>query len=143
MSTLSPNTIEIVKATAAPLKENGEKITSRMYEILFSKYPETKELFSEADHQPSKLANAVIAYAQNIEHLEKLGGAIEQIAAKHVETLVKPEHYPLVGESLLVAIKEVLGDAATDEVINAWSEAYFFLGDILIHREEEMYAEQA
>lgn len=41
---------------------------------------------------------------------------------------------------LLKAIKNVLGDAATDDVIEARKEVYFYLGDILIAREKELYA---
>lgn len=33
-----------------------------------------------------------------------------------------------------------VGDAATPEVLEAWKEAYFFLADILIAREKELYA---
>lgn len=65
------------------------------------------------------------------------------MAQRHVKTNVKPEHYPMVGVSLLQAIKDVLGDAATDDVIEAWKEAYFFLGDILIAREKELYSVEA
>ena len=71
---------------------------------------------------------------------EALGKAVDTMAQRHVKTHVKPEHYPMVGTSLLEAIKDVLGDAATDDVINAWKEAYFFLGDILIAREKDIYA---
>jgi nitric oxide dioxygenase len=46
----------------------------------------------------------------------------------------------MVGVSLLQAIQDVLGDAVTEDVINAWKEAYFFLADILIAREKEIYA---
>ncbi|SFG17957.1 hypothetical protein SAMN05518801_10980 [Novosphingobium sp. CF614] len=35
----------------------------------------------------------------------------------------------------------MLGDAATDEVLSAWGEAYWFLADILIGKETELYAE--
>ena len=141
---LSQSTIDICKATAPVLKEHGEAITTRMYEILFSTYPEAKKLFSDApENQHKKLAASIVAYAANIDNLEALAGAVEVMAKRHVQTKVKAEHYPMVGESLLKAIKDVLGDAATDDVINAWSEAYFFLGDILIKREAELYAEQA
>jgi hemoglobin-like flavoprotein len=37
---------------------------------------------------------------------------------------VTPEQYDIVGANLLWAIKEVLGDAATPQVISAWGEAY-------------------
>jgi len=137
---LSAKTIEICKATAPVLTEHGEAITTRMYEILFANYPETKELFGEApENQHKKLASAIVAYASNIDNLEVLGKAVETMAQRHVKTNVKPEHYPMVGVSLLEAIKDVLGDAATDDVLNAWKEAYFFLGDILISRENVIY----
>jgi hemoglobin-like flavoprotein len=54
---------------------------------------------------------------------------------------VKAEHYPLVANALLPAIRDVLGDAATDEVLGAWGEAYWALADILIGKEEVLYAE--
>jgi len=137
---LSPRTIEIVKATAAPVKVNAEAITTRMYEILFADFPETKVLFEGSDpDQHKKLAAAVAAYAANIDNLEVLGAAVEKMAAAHVNRNIKPEHYPMVGVSILKAIKDVLGDAATDEVLDAWKEAYFFLADILIAREKELY----
>ena len=139
---LSEKTIEICKATAPVLTEHGEAITTRMYEILFSSYPEVKALFGEApEDQHKKLASAIVAYASNMDNLEVLGKAVEVMAQRHVKTKVKPEHYPMVGVSLLQAIKDVLGDAATDDVIEAWKEAYFYLGDILIAREKELYAQ--
>jgi len=138
---LSEKTIEIVKATAAPVAANAEAITTRMYEILFETHPELQELFKDAQaDQHKKLAVAVSAYAANIDNLGALTKAVEKMAATHVRVHVKPEHYPMVGVSLLGAVKDVLGDAATDDVIEAWKEAYFFLADILIAREKELYA---
>ena len=138
---LSQKTIEICKSTAPVLQEHGEAITSKMYEILFKHFPDTKELFGEApEDQHKKLAGAILAYANNIDNLGVLAKAVEGMAQKHVKTNVQPEHYPIVGLSLLEAIKQVLGDAATDEVLEAWKEAYFYLADILIAKEKELYA---
>lgn len=138
---LTSKTQEICKATAPVIEEHGEAITTRMYEILFKNYPETRALFSEApENQHTKLASAIAAYAANIDNLGAMDKAVETMAKRHVKTNVKPEHYPMVGTSLLQAIKDVLGDAATDEVLDAWKEAYFFLGDILIQREKELYS---
>lgn len=138
---LSLQTIQIVKATAAPVSANSEAITKRMYEILFENYPETKILFQDADpDQHKKLAGAVSAYAANIDNLDVLAKAVEKMATTHVKTKVQAQHYPMVGLSLLSAVKDVLGEAATEEVLEAWKEAYFFLADILINREKELYA---
>jgi nitric oxide dioxygenase len=112
-----------------------------MYEKLFSAHPEAKELFKDAEpDQYKKLANAVYAYAANIDNLEVLGKGIETMVNAHVKTNVQPMHYPWVGEAILGAIKDVLGDAATDEVLTAWKEAFFFLADVLIAKEKEAYA---
>lgn len=139
---LSPTTIETVKATIPVLKEYGLDITTRMYDVLFEKYPETRALFSSAPgDQPKILAGAVAAYAMNIDNLEVLGDAVGKMAAAHVRTNVKPEHYPMVGDALLTAMTDVLGDAATPEILDAWKEAFFFLGDILIAKEKELYAD--
>ena len=138
---LSQKTVQIVKATAVPVAANAEAITTRMYEILFQTHPETKEFFKDADpDQHKKLAGAVSAYAANIDNLGVLSAAVEKMAATHVKVKVLPEHYPLVGVALLSAVKDILGDAATDEVLEAYKEAYFFLADILIAREKELYA---
>ncbi len=66
---------------------------------------------------------------------------MERIAQKHVALHILPEHYPYVGRALLGALRDVLEQAATEEVIAAWAEAYEFLADILIRREAELYDE--
>lgn len=138
---LSENTVNIVKATAPVVSQHAESITYKMYEILFDKHPELKELFKDADpDQHKKLAAAVSAYAANIDNLAVLKSAVEKMAQTHVRIKVQPEHYPIVGTSILEAIKEVLGDDATPEILQAWQEAYFFLADVLIAREKELYA---
>ena len=141
---LSAETKAIVKSTAPALQQHGLAITTRMYERLFTD-PDVKAMFDQAaqqsGEQPKRLAGAILAYAQNIDKLEALTAPVMRMAARHVETGVKAEHYPLVANALLPAIRDVLGDAATDEVLGAWGEAYWALADILIGKEEVLYAE--
>ena len=143
---LSEQTIAIVKATAPVLQEHGVAITTRMYERLFVN-EDVRALFDQAaqasGEQPRRLAAAILGYAQNIDKLQNLTPAVARMVERHVETGVKPEHYPLVAEALLPAIRDVVGEAATDEVLAAWGEAYGFLADILIGKERERYALQA
>jgi len=140
-SALTDERKKLVKETAPVLKEKGEAVTTRMYEVMFSNYPDAKALFKNApNNQNQILARSIIAYAENIDNLDALGQAIEKIAKHHVDTAVKPEHYPWVIESLLQAMKDVLGDTITDAVAEAWFAAYWILADILIKREKELYA---
>ena len=144
---LSEQTISIVKSTAPILQEHGETLTRHFYKRMFANNPEVAPFFNPANQSAGKqqraLAGAITAYAANIDNLEVLGGAVELIAQKHASLTIKPEHYPIVGANLLASIREVLGEGATDAVIDAWAEAYGFLADILIGREAQIYEENA
>lgn len=143
---LAPETIAIIKSTAPALQKHGVEITTRMYERLFVD-PEIKALFDEAAHksgeQPKRLAAAILAFANNVDRLEVIQTAIDNICARHIATHVKAEHYPSVAEALLPAIKDVLGEAATDEILNAWGQAYWYLADVMIEREKRLTAKPA
>jgi nitric oxide dioxygenase len=93
--------------------------------------------------QPRALASAVIAYGANIDALGNLSSAVNKIVQKHVSLGILPTQYNAVGSCLLQAIKTVLGDAATDEIIDAWRQAYAQLSEILIAAEEAIYTENA
>ncbi|WP_262266299.1 NO-inducible flavohemoprotein [Microvirga yunnanensis] len=145
--TLSDASIHLVKATVPALQEHGLAITKRMYERMF-RNEEIRDLFNQSHHgetgsQPKALASAILAYAQNIDNLGAMAPAVERIAQKHVGLNILPEHYPHVAEALLGAIKDVIGDAATDEILAAWGEAYWFLAHVLIGREKAIYASLA
>ena len=143
---LSRETIIVIKSTAPALQQHGGEITTRMYERLFVD-PEIKALFDlaaqKSGEQPKRLAAAILAFAQNADKLDALKPAIERIAARHIATHIRPEHYPAVANALLPAIKDVLGDAVDERVLAAWGEAYWFLADVLISREKTLYAEAA
>lgn len=142
---LSEQVIALVKSTAPALQAHGEAITTRMYERLFVN-DDVRDMFDRAaqdsGEQPRRLAAAILGYAQNVDKLQNLTPVVERMVQRHIETGVRAEHYPLVADALLPAIRDLLGDAATDEVLAAWGEAYWFLADILIAKEEEAYALQ-
>ncbi|GBQ10186.1 MULTISPECIES: NO-inducible flavohemoprotein [Acetobacteraceae] len=141
---LDDKTRAIISATVPALKAHGTAITTEMYKRLLST-PAIRDLFNlshqQDGEQPKALALAVLCYAEHINDLGALGGMVERIAEKHVGLNILPEHYPYVAEALLGAIGHVLGDAATPEIAEAWGKAYWFLADILIGREKQIYDE--
>jgi nitric oxide dioxygenase len=144
---LSQKTIDTIVSTVPVLEVKGTEITTVFYRNLFSSHPELLNIFNHANQQRGRqqtaLANTILAAAVYIDKLEVIIPAVKQIAHKHRSLGVKPEHYPIVGEHLLGAIKEVLGDAATDEIIGAWADAYGVIADAFIGIEKEMYEEAA
>lgn len=142
---LSQDTIQTIKATVPVLAEHGTTITKVFYQKMFNNHPELLNIFNKTNQakgeQPEALANMVYLAAKHIDELEVLMEDVVLVAHKHRGLDVKPEHYPIVGKHLLLAIKEVLGDAATDEIMTAWEKAYGVIAQVFIDVEAEMYKE--
>ncbi|MEN2401454.1 NO-inducible flavohemoprotein [Flavobacterium sp. MC2016-06] len=138
---------ELIKATIPILKESGEVLTNYFYARMFKAHPELKNLFNMGNQangkQKSALANAVLAYAENIENPSVLIDVLKGIGAKHRSLNIQPEQYKIVGTHLIASIGEVVGEAATQEILDAWTIAFYQLADIMIHLEKEMYQENA
>ncbi len=134
---------ELIKGTVPVLQEHGVALTSYFYKRMFTHNPELKHIFNMGNQQNARqqtaLATAVLAYAEHIENPSVLLAAVKHIGQKHSSLHIRPEHYQIVGKHLLASIQEVLGDAATDELIEAWRVAYFQLADLMIGVEKDMY----
>ncbi|KAK3937794.1 putative flavohemo protein [Diplogelasinospora grovesii] len=144
-ATLTPDQIAIVKATVPVLKEHGAHITTVFYDNMIRENPELRNIFSitsqATGRQPRALAGAVLAYATYADDLGKLTRAVERIAHKHVSLQVTAAQYDIVGKYLIQAIGQVLGDAATAEIVDAWTAAYSVLAGAFIGVEGQMYKE--
>ncbi len=144
---LDSQTRQLVKQTAPVLKEHGVALTRHFYQRLFAHNPELRQIFNQghqqAGTQQQALAMAVAAYAEHIDNPGVLASALTHIASKHVSLGIRAEHYPIVGQHLLASIREVLGEAASDALIDAWAAAYGQLADMLIAQEGQMYTQAA
>ena len=134
-----------IDASVPVLREHGLAVTTTFYRNLFAAHPELSNLFNMGNQasgaQQQSLASAVFAYAANIGNPEALGPVVNRIVHKHVSIGIRAEHYPIVGQYLLGAIAETLGDAATAPLLAAWDEAYTALATLFINAEKAMYAD--
>ncbi len=147
MAALTESQIAIVKATAPVLKEHGVAITTVFYDNMIRENPDLNNIFSTTSQrtgaQPRALAGAVLAYATHLDDLAKLTHAVQRIAHKHVSLQVTPAQYDIVGRYLIQAIGQVLGAAATPEIVDAWTAAYGVLAGLFINLEGAMYKANA
>lgn len=150
MGIVSQETIAIINATAPVVAANATKITSTFYPKILNKHPELYKYFNESNQrsmnggnkdsaQSKTLADAVVAYAINIEKLDNLGSAVTRIVQKHCALGIQPAHYVVVHDNLMESIGEVLGDAVTAEIAGAWSAAVMALAKILMGLEASEY----
>ncbi len=138
--------IALIKGTIPVLKENGVLLTSYFYERMFKHNPELKHIFNMGNQKSGKqqtaLAMAVLAYAENFENPSVLLGVVDHIGHKHTSLDIRPEHYQIVGKHLISSIKEVLGEAASEELLEAWTIAYNQLASIMSGHEAQIYQDK-
>jgi nitric oxide dioxygenase len=137
---------QLITATVPILNENGVLLTTHFYKRMFTHNPELKNMFNMGNQQSGKqqtaLAMAVLAYAENIANPMVLLPVVDRIGHKHTSLDIRPEHYMIVGNHLLESIKEVLGDAATPAIIDAWGAAYQQLANLMSGHEAKLYEKQ-
>lgn len=140
---MTPQQIDLVKATVPVLRENGVALTGYFYNRMLGNHPELKETFNmghqRSGAQAQALAGAVLAYAENIEDPSVLLPVVEMIAHKHVSLNIQSPDYGIVGENLLHSISEVLNISMEDPLIGAWAAAYGQLADLFISTEKAIY----
>lgn len=140
---LKQTTVNTIKSTAPLLKKEGLAITTHFYTLLFEYHPELWNIFNHANQkrniQQKALADSLYAAALHIDQLENILPVVKKIAHKHRSVGVKTEHYPIVGKYLLISIKEVLGEQANKQIMDAWEDAYNMIADVFISVEKELY----
>ncbi|MFL9831678.1 NO-inducible flavohemoprotein [Flavobacterium sp. ARAG 55.4] len=142
---MTQNQKVLIGATVPILRQSGEVLTDYFYERMFRHHPELKSMFNMGNQangrQKSALANAVLAYAENIDNPAVLIDVLKGIGSKHTSLNIQPEQYKIVGTHLIASIREVIGEPATDEILEAWTTAFYQLADIMIKIEKELYAD--
>lgn len=146
---LSEKSTATVRATLPAVGAAIGDITELFYGKLFAAHPELiRDLFNRGNQnaglQKQALAGSIAAFATHlVAHPDTRPDVmLGRIAHKHASLGVTREQYPVVHKHLFEAIVEILGDAVTPEVAEAWDEVYWLMANALIAIEERLYAEQ-
>ncbi|WKD32661.1 globin domain-containing protein [Streptomyces xanthophaeus] len=146
---LSEKSSATVRATLPAVGAAIGDIAGLFYTKLFTAHPALiRDLFNRGNQkaglQQQALAGSVAAFATHLlAHPDTRPDVmLGRIAHKHASLGVTREQYAVVHRHLFEAIAEVLGDAVTPEVAEAWDEVYWLMANALIALEERLYAEQ-
>ena len=118
-SLLSPENLNVVRATAPVVAAHADQITAHFYPRMFAAHPELLRVFNQGNQatgeQSKALAGSVVAYAVQLidPDAPPFDHVMRRIAYKHVSLGIRPEQYTIVGQHLLASVGEVLGDAVT------------------------------
>lgn len=125
--------IQLVKDSFAKVAPIQAQAAALFYQRLFEIAPEARPLFkADMESQGKKLMNMLATAVENLSNLDSLLPAVSDMARRHVDYGVLPEHYPLVGEALIWALQQGLGDELTTKDEEAWAEVYLLLATHMI-----------
>jgi hemoglobin-like flavoprotein len=117
-------------AKVAPISEQAAVI---FYDRLFEVAPAVSAMFpDDMTEQRRKLMGVLAAVVNGLSNLESILPAASALAKRHVGYGAKPEHYPVVGSTLLWTLEKGLGNAWTPDVAAAWTAAYGTLSGYMI-----------
>lgn len=124
----------LLKQSFELIQPQKEAFARSFYQRLFAYYPQTQRLFAQTDmnRQCSSLMATLAAVVAGVERGDNLTPVLQKLGEKHHRYGTEANHYPLVGKVLLETFSEYLGPRFTQEVQNAWSQAYDLISSQMI-----------
>jgi hemoglobin-like flavoprotein len=126
--------IKLLERSFSIVKENATDFTETFYTNLFTDYPEVKPLFinSHMEEQGKKLFSSLVLTIDSLRKPEFLAETLKGLGTRHIKYGVLPQHYPMVGNSLLKSLESSLEHAWTNDVKQAWVEAYTAVTQLML-----------
>jgi hemoglobin-like flavoprotein len=130
---MTPEQVNLVQQSFAKVAPISEQAAVLFYDRLFEVAPSVKAMFpADMAEQRKKLMGTLAVVVNGLNDLGAVLPAASALAKRHVSYGAKPEHYPVVGGTLLWTLEKGLGEAWTPEVADAWTAAYGTLSGYMI-----------
>jgi hemoglobin-like flavoprotein len=126
--------VELLESSFSQLKDKETEFTTYFYTNLLADFPEVQPLFARTDiaKQSEKLFQSLVLVVENLRNPEVLTIALKGLGTRHIKYGVLPNHYPMVGSTLLKSFESSLGDAWTADIKQAWTEAYTAVTELML-----------
>ncbi len=136
---MTPNQISLVQKSfdAVPAEIAADLFYARLFEL----DPSLRPLFKgDMKAQGRKLMDMIAVAVRGLNNLDTIVPAVQDLGVRHAGYGVTPDHYETVGSALLWTLDKGLGEHFTDEVREAWTEAYILLSSTMIDAAERKAA---
>ena len=130
MSDLDVNKIresfEIIKPIAA-------NVADKFYELLFTDFPSSRELFKGVDleMQQKALINSLSYVVDHLEDANKLKKFLNDLGSRHANYGTEELHFEWVGCSLLKTLKFFFAEKWTDDLEKEWVDAFLIISKFM------------
>jgi len=112
--------------------------------IIAQSAPQVRGMFpQDMSQQRKKLLASIVLVVRSLRDPERLQNALEEMGRRHHDYGTKPEHYPLVRDTLLDVMAEIAGDAWNDQLQADWTAALNHVAGVMIDAQKQAAAASA
>jgi len=103
----------------------GDALMDEFYSRLFAAAPAVRPLFpADLKRQKTMLLAALVLLRKSLRNLDAIVPTLRNLGARHVAYGARPEHYPVVGASLIASMAAIAGEEWKPEYERAWKAAF-------------------
>jgi len=146
-STLEPDMsldLEALETSFDLLAPRGDELMDEFYARLFEAAPSVRPLFpDDMQKQKTMLLGALVLLRKSLRDLDAIAPKLRELGARHVAYGAHPDHYPVVGATLINAMATLAGDAWTPEFDRAWNQAFVVVSTVMLEGAAEAELQEA
>ena len=130
---IAPEQIDLVRTTWTHVAPIAEQAASLFYNRLFELDPAIKPMFASSNLkvEKRKLMQTIGIAVKHLHRFDEIVPMVHDLGKRHAGYGVQQCHYDTVGEALLWALEEGLGELFTHQVRDAWAATYSILADTM------------
>ena len=130
---MTPDHISLVRSSWPVVAADTEMLAMHFYAHLFEIDESAAQLFAGVDmaSQRTRLAQALAVVVKSLDNPDQLLPAVAALGKRHANYGVEHHHFDSVGDALIAALGNILGERFTPRVQGAWIEAYALVASVM------------
>ena len=130
--------LEALETSFDLVAARGDELMDVFYSRLFAAAPAVRPLFpANMARQKTMLLGALVLLRKSLRNLDAIEPTLRSLGARHVGYGAEPEHYPVVGSTLIASMAAIAGDDWQPEYEAAWSVAFDLVAGAVLAGAEE------
>lgn len=122
-----------IRETWQSVSANVDTLAATFYGHLFEIDTSAARLFARVDMpaQRAKLAQSLAVLVNAVDDPDRLLPTLGALARRHVRYGIEVHQFDSVGDALLWALADTLGEEFTPQVREAWAQAYALIASVM------------
>ena len=131
--------LEALETSFDLVASRGDELMDVFYARLFETAPAVRPLFAATDlsRQKTMLLGTLVLLRKSLRDLDAIVPKLRDLGARHVAYGARPEHYPVVGSTLIASMAEIAGEDWTPAYERAWGAAFAVVAGAMVEGAEE------